>query len=111
MAGLESGEKGLLLAAGQHAEGLTACREALTILLEQSAGSLPSLWMRDQVAVCLSRLGAVQRGAGRPAEAVVSLRRAIAMTEQLPELTPRHHSTLACCRAEFAGLAGVAGWA
>jgi hypothetical protein len=74
--------------------------------LRSDTHAQPTLpWLRWQLANCHCALGVVQRRAGRPAQAVASFRRSIALVEQFPTLTPRNHYGLACCHAQLAGVA------
>ncbi len=99
----------LLSASGKSTEALTSCQKALAIH-QKLCDAQPALAsFRSGLADSYSALDTVQRRAGQPAKAVASLRRAIAMVEQLPTLTPRNHYTLACCHAQLVAIAADAG--
>jgi tetratricopeptide (TPR) repeat protein len=97
----------LLCASGKLDQALTTCQEALSVSEKLSDAHPRITWLRIELAYSLRGLGAVQRRAGRPKEAVISLRRAIAIVEQLPMLAPRDYYNLACCHAELAGVAST----
>ena len=100
----------LLSASGKTAkEALLACQEALAIRQKLSEAQPALPWLQWELAISLSELGTVQRRAGQPAEAVASLRRAIALVEQLPTFTALNHYSLACCHAQLAAIAAETG--
>ena len=99
----------LLATSGKPAAALAACEEALAIRQKRIEARPSIIWYRSELVGCLTRLGTVQRRAGRSAEAVATFRRAIIVLEQLPTLTPRSQYSLACCHAQLAGLAAEAG--
>jgi hypothetical protein len=86
-------------------DALAASQKALAIRQKLRDAQPTLTWLRSELAGSLITLGAVQRRACRPADAAESPRRAIALVEQLPTLTPRNHYSLACCHALLAGLA------
>jgi serine/threonine protein kinase/tetratricopeptide (TPR) repeat protein len=97
-----------LSASGKPAEAQAACAEALAIR-QKLVDAQPTVpWLRWELSNSHSALGVVQRRTGQFAQAAASFRRAIALVEQLPTLTPRNHYGLACCHAQLAGMAGDA---
>jgi len=90
---------------GKLADALAASQEGVAIRQKLCDADPTSPWAQGELANNIISLGTVQRRAGRPSDVVALFRRAIALLEHLPTLTPRNHYNLACCHAQLATLA------
>jgi hypothetical protein len=64
---------------------------------------------KSDLAVTLSIIGVLKREAGQLSEATTQFRKAIALLDGLPSLTPEDSYNLACRHAALAGVAGLPG--